>query len=118
MRLGGRAGMAATLPTRLGPTADLVRAATRAGRDVEARATLAEGAFQALPADPAEHDRRVRATLHEFAAWADIIILAQASMARALTGDTVERDGWRVPALTSPRLGVEKLAREPGVTTA
>ena len=118
VRLGGRVGVAATLPTTLTPTADLVRAAAaRAGREVEVRVTLAEGAFQVLPSDPAEHDRRVRAALHDLAAWADVIILAQASMARALTGDTVERDGRSVPVLTSPRLGVEKLARELGVAS-
>ena len=40
----------------------------------------------------------------------DVIVLAQASMARALGGaDAVEADGRSVPVLTSPRLGVERL---------
>ena len=111
-RLGRKIGVAATLPTTLGPTADLIRAAAeRAGAAVEVRTALAEGAFHLLATDPAEHDRRVRAKLAELAAWADVIVLAQASMARAVSGPTIEAAGRSVPLLTSPRLGVEKLAR-------
>jgi Asp/Glu/hydantoin racemase len=115
-RLGARIGVAATLPTTLKPTADLVRsAAARAGRTVEVRTALAEGAFQLLATDPAEHDRRVRAALEDLAAWAEVILLAQASMARALTSDRIEVGGRATPVLTSPRLGMEKLARTLGV---
>ncbi len=117
VRRGQRIGVAATLPTTLGPTADLIRAtADRLGRAVEVRTVLAEGAFALLLSEPAEHDRRVRAALAELAAWADVIVLAQASMARALEGETVEADGRVVPVLTSPRLGMEKLAQVLGVT--
>jgi len=81
------------------------------GRSIELRTGLAEGAFAALGAgQPEEHDRRVREALVELAAWADVIVLAQASMARALAGATiVEGVGRVVPVLTSPRLGVERL---------
>lgn len=119
VRRGSRVGVAATLPTTLGPTADLIRAAAAdAGRTVEVRTTLAEGAFALLPTDPAEHDRRVRAALVALAAWADVIVLAQASMARALEGDALAVAGRRVPVLTSPRLGMERLAHVLGVAPA
>ncbi|MDP8925147.1 MAG: aspartate/glutamate racemase family protein [Chloroflexota bacterium] len=111
--LGDRVGVAATLPTTLEPTADLVRrAADRAGRVVDVTTELASGAFQALKAgDAARHDELVRAALRTLAARVDVIVLAQASMARALAGaDSVEADGRRVPVLTSPRLGVERLS--------
>ncbi len=111
--LGSRVGVAATLPTTLEPTAGLVRrAAERAGKSVDVTTELASGAFQALKAgDAARHDELVQAALRSLAARVDVIVLAQASMARALAGaDSVEADGRRVPVLTSPRLGVERLS--------
>ncbi|MCC6177658.1 MAG: aspartate/glutamate racemase family protein [Chloroflexi bacterium] len=111
--LGNRVGVAATLPTTLDPTADLVRrAAERASKPVEIVSGLAEGAFQALKnGDGARHDDLVRAALRDLAARTDVIVLAQASMARAMNGaDSIDGpDGRRIPILTSPRLGVERL---------
>jgi Asp/Glu/hydantoin racemase len=109
---GGRVGVAATLPTTLEPTAEIIRrAAERAGRKVDVTTELAEGAFQALREGRAEqHDVMVMEALRALAARVDVIVLAQASMARAIAGaDAVEADGRRVPVLTSPRLGVERL---------
>ncbi|MCC7367219.1 MAG: hypothetical protein IT306_02280 [Chloroflexi bacterium] len=109
---GPRVGVAATLPTTLGPTADLIyRAASRLDRSVEVTTRLAEGAFQALRAgDGVRHDTLVVEALRELAAGVDVIVLAQASMARAVNGaDTIEAGGRVVPILTSPRLGVERL---------
>jgi len=114
--LGSRVGVAATLPTTLEPTAGLVRrAATRASKDVDVTTELAEGAFAALRSgDAARHDALVQAALRVLAARVDVIVLAQASMARALAGaESIqvggEIDGTAVPILTSPRLGVERL---------
>ncbi|TAK22673.1 MAG: hypothetical protein EPO26_10415 [Chloroflexota bacterium] len=110
--LGTRIGVAATVQTTLGATSDLVRrAAAEVGRDVEVRVGLADGAFDALRAGRGdEHDRRVMATLRELALTSDVVVLAQASMARALAGATdVEVGSRHVPVLTSPRLGVERL---------
>lgn len=112
VELGPRVGVAATLPTTLAPTADLIRrAAERLGRPVEVTTRLAEGAFQALRAgDAARHDTLVTDALHELATYVDVIVLAQASMARAVGGaDALEFNERRVPILTSPRLGVERL---------
>ena len=110
--LGPRIGVAATLPTTLGPTAELIqRAAERAGREVVVTTELAEGAFQELQAGRGDrHDALVMTTLQGLAARVDVIVLAQASMARALGGaETLDVSGRAVPVLTSPRLGVERL---------
>jgi Asp/Glu/hydantoin racemase len=110
VRVGGRVGVIATLPTTLAPTADLIRRrAVLAGKDVELTPRLCEGAFDALMGgDAAAHDAMVAAALTELAAQADVIVLAQASMARVAAG-LPERDR-RVPVLTSPPLAVEHLA--------
>jgi hypothetical protein len=118
VRIGARIGVAATVPTTLGATSDLIRrAAAEAGRRVELRTELAEGAFRALGEGRGdEHDRLVRAALERLAGWADAIVLAQASMARALGGaGEIEAAGRRVPVLTSPRLGIERLREQLGV---
>src|SRR3712207_4757992 len=59
--LGARVGVAATLPTTLEPTAELIRrAAGAASKDVDVTTALAEGAFDALRAGDGErHDRLV-----------------------------------------------------------
>lgn len=111
--LGPAVGVAATLPTTLGPTAELIqRAATGKRRTVQVTTRLAEGAFDALRAgDGARHDALVQAALNALAAEVDVIVLAQASMARAVGGASSLTVGERtVPILTSPRLGVERLA--------
>jgi hypothetical protein len=112
VELGPKVGVAATLPTTLGPTADLIRrAAASLGRPVEVTTSLAEGAFEALRSgDGARHDALVSAALQALAGTVDVIVLAQASMARAVGGATsIEAGGRSVPILTSPRLGVERL---------
>jgi Asp/Glu/hydantoin racemase len=100
VRLGSRVGVVATLSTTLEPTADLVRRrAEAAGRDVEVVAHLCEGAFGSD-----RHDELVREGLRSVAAEVDVIVLAQASMAR------VVEDDLPVPVLSSPRLGMQRVA--------
>jgi Asp/Glu/hydantoin racemase len=103
-----RIGVLATLWSTLRPTAALIeQVAAQAGRTVEVRTRLCDGAFDALRAGNTErHDAVVRDGLRELLGWAEVIVLAQASMARALAG--AEAFGG-VPVLTSPRLGVERL---------
>lgn len=97
VRLGTRIGVVATLSTTLEPTAELVRArASAAGKDVEVIAHLCEGAFGSD-----RHDELVRAGIEAVAAQTDVVVLAQASMARV----TVDSP---VPVLSSPRLGMER----------
>lgn len=105
--LGRRIGVIATLATTLQPTTDLVRARAAAdGRAVEVVPHLCEGAFQAVIAGETEtHDQIVAAGLKELMAQVDVIVLAQASMARVV--DALPEEEKRVPILSSPRLGVE-----------
>jgi Asp/Glu/hydantoin racemase len=110
VRLGARVGVVATLATTLEPTAELVaRRAAAAGRQVEVVARVCEGAFEALEAgDRERHDELVREGLRRLGAEVDVVVLAQASMARV--ADTLGEDERRVPLLASPRLGMKRVA--------
>lgn len=107
---GERIGVLATLPTTLAPTTALIeRHAARLGRTASIASRLCDGAFAKLAAgDRAGHDALVRAQLDALAAEVDVIVLAQASMARVL-----EEAGAAppIPVLASPELGVKHLAR-------
>jgi Asp/Glu/hydantoin racemase len=111
VRTGRRIGVVATLPTTLNPTTDLVRRrAAAAGKPIELTARLCEGAFDALMAgDAAGHDRLVASVLRELAAEVDVILLAQASMARVV--ETLSPEDRRVPILASPPLAIAHLAK-------
>jgi Asp/Glu/hydantoin racemase len=106
---GTKIGVLATLWSTLRPTAVLIeRTAAGSGRQVEVRDRLCEGAFDALRAGDTEtHDERVRDGLRELIGWADVIVLAQASMARVI--DTLDDAERRTPILSSPRLGMERM---------
>lgn len=106
---GSRIGVLATLRSTLEPTAALIRrSASTAGRGVEVRDRVCEGAFEALRAGETErHDDLVRAGLRELIGWAEVIVLAQASMARVV--ETLTADERRTPILSSPRLGMERV---------
>ena len=109
VQTGRRIGVIATLPTTLEPTADLIgRRAERAGKEIELNSRLCEGAFEALMSgDAARHDAMVAGALKELAARVDVIVLAQASMARVVEGlAEVDR---RVPILASPGLAIDYL---------
>jgi len=110
VRTGRRIGVIATLPTTLTPTADLVRRrAAAAGREMELTSRLCDGAFDALMAgDAQKHDTIVAAALRELSRSVDVIVLAQASMARVV--DTLTESEKRVPILASPPLAIEYLA--------
>ena len=107
---GGTIGVLATVPTTLGPTADLIRGHGKAdGKELVVIEQLATGAFEVLMSgDRAKHDEMVKASAQELLAkGVDRIVLAQASMAR-LAKPLSELTG--IPVLASPRLGVENLA--------
>jgi Asp/Glu/hydantoin racemase len=110
VQTGSRIGVIATLPTTLNPTTDLVkRRAAVAGKDVQVVSKLCEGAFDALMSgDAATHDKMVAAALKELSSQVDVIVLAQASMARVV--DTLEEADRRVPILASPGIAIEHLA--------
>lgn len=110
VRTGRRIGVVATLPTTLEPTADLIsRRAQKAGQSVELTSRLCVGAFDALMSgDAAKHDALVVAALKELSQQVDVIVLAQASMARVV--DALNPEDKRVPILTSPGIAVKYLA--------
>ncbi|MCA9240338.1 MAG: hypothetical protein KDA37_09070 [Planctomycetales bacterium] len=108
VQTGAKIGVAATLPTTLAPTADLIqRRADLAGKEIRLTAHLCEGAFEALMSgDSAKHDAMVAEALIKLAAQNDVVVLAQASMARVLT----QIGELSTPVLSSPRLAVAHLA--------
>ena len=110
VQTGKRIGVIATLPTTLGPTSDLVkRRAAIAGKEIELVSKLCEGAFDALMSgDAATHDKMVAAALKELSAKVDVILLAQASMARVV--DTLDPSDKKIPILASPPIAIQHLA--------
>jgi Asp/Glu/hydantoin racemase len=108
---GERIGVAATLSTTLGPTAALIeRKASASGKNVKVVSKLCAGAFEALLAgDMARHDALVSEGLRELIPTVDVIVLAQASMARIV--DSLPESERVLPIYSSPRLAVEQLAR-------
>ncbi len=110
VQIGVRIGVIATLPTTLEPTADLIeRRAQKAGKRIELASMLCEGAFEALMSgDAPRHDATVARALQELSSRVDVIVLAQASMARVVEGLAPEER--RVPILASPALAVDYLA--------
>jgi Asp/Glu/hydantoin racemase len=107
---GRKIGVIATLRTTLEPTADLIqRRATLAGKPIEVTARLAEGAFDALMAgEAARHDALVAEALKELSQEVEVVVLAQASMARVVA--TLAAADQRVPILASPGIAIKYLA--------
>lgn len=108
---GDRVGVIATLETTLAPTVALVKStADRLGRTPMIVSRLCEGAFAAvIKGDTETHDRAVTEALLALAQEVDVIVLAQASMARVV--DRLAPEQKRVPILASPPLAMEQ-ARE------
>ena len=107
---GKRIGVIATLSTTLEPTSDLVRRrAIAAGKEIELVPVLCEGAFDALMSgDATTHDKKVGDALKQLVNDVDVIVLAQASMARVV--ETLSDSEKKVPILASPPLAMEYLA--------
>ena len=107
---GERIGVIATLSTTLEPTADLIqRRAALAGKKIELTSRLVEGAFEALmTGDGATHDAKVSAALKQLSQQVDVIVLAQASIARVV--EALAPEDTRVPILASPGIAVDYLA--------
>ena len=107
---GKRIGVIATLSTTLEPTSDLVRRrAIVANKEIELKAVLCEGAFEALMSgDAATHDKKVGDALKQLAKEVDVIVLAQASMARVV--DTLDDADKKIPILASPAIAIQFVA--------
>jgi Asp/Glu/hydantoin racemase len=116
---GRRIGVAATLSTTLEPTIQLIEETARIeGRPIEVLRSLCEGAFEAvLAGDTERHDSLVEKALSSLREQADVIVLAQASMARVLA----KLPPGGPPVLSSPELALRKarslLVEEPAAVT-
>ena len=110
VRRGPRIGVLATLRTTLEPTAELVvRRAAAADTPVKVVPRLCDGAFEALAAgDRDSHDELVREGLRRLVEAVDVVVLAQASMVRI--AEELPAAEQRVPVLSSPRLGMQRVA--------
>jgi aspartate/glutamate racemase len=102
----GRIAVLATLQATLGPTGRLIERFASESGEADVDATVVDGAIQARESgDQARHDQLVRDAAVAAADRADVVVLAQASMAAALEGTDLD-----VPVLTSPPGGVAALA--------
>ncbi|WP_028608854.1 aspartate/glutamate racemase family protein [Paenibacillus harenae] len=102
-------GVAATLATTLQPTEKLLReTAEQEEREVRLVPALVSAAYQKLLAGDKEgHDKELAVALRKLAEETDIVVLAQASMARVLESFSEEE---RNKFISSPRLGMQKAA--------
>jgi Asp/Glu/hydantoin racemase len=107
IQMGARIGVAATLRTTLNPTIRLLEQTARsAGREIEIVPSLVEGAFEALiGGDAARHDQLLSDALVKLMTDVDVVVLAQASMARIAA--QIEKPGG-TPILSSPELAVRR----------
>jgi len=107
---GRKIAVLATVSSTLGPTCRLLEARARAtSARIELTPHLCDGAFDLLLAGKTEeHDRIVCGAVREAARDHDVILFAQASMARlvsCLEGELTK------PLLTSPRLALQRVGR-------
>jgi Asp/Glu/hydantoin racemase len=109
VELGTSIGVVATAASTLAPTRQMLQdRAQAAGREVDIELVLVENALEALLKGAEDtHDRLVRDAVLELAGRVDVVVLAQASMARVLN---VIPEGERpVPVLSSPHLALERV---------
>lgn len=102
---GSRIIVAATLPTTLIPTRDLIySAASMARKEVQVIELLCEDAWSHFErGDQVAYLQEIASQLQRAATLGDVIVLAQASMARASEFYT----DLPIPVLTSPRSGLQ-----------
>jgi hypothetical protein len=101
---GTRIVVAAALATTLSPTRDLILAAAHdAGREVAIHDLLCDRAWARFEAGDQEgYLDEIAAQLRRADALGDLLVLSQASMARAID----RCPGLTLPVLTSPRSGL------------
>ena len=112
--LSNDVGVMATVKTTLAPTSDLVeRCGREAGKEMIVTQYLAEGAFEKLiNGDKNGHDEILIRTAEEVAKQKDVIVFAQATMAR-LAPEIMERTGKTVlTSFESGMMGLNEFAKE------
>jgi aspartate/glutamate racemase len=108
IKRGTRIGVVATLSTTLNPTIKLLKdKAEEFSKNVEFDSVLAEEAYKCLiNGDKDGHDEVLAKVLAELGGKTDVVVLAQASMARVLEKLPKEQQG---KFLTSPELGMARV---------
>ncbi|QHW33660.1 Asp/Glu racemase [Paenibacillus rhizovicinus] len=110
VRSGRRIGVAATLSTTLQPTISLIESkAGQQGREIEIKSALAAEAYRLLMnGDKEGHDRVLAEVLLNLVKSVDVVVLAQASMARVVASLPEE---LQPKFLASPRIGIAHIAQ-------
>ena len=108
IKSGRKIGVAATLATTLNPTLSLLkRKSKELNKQVEFQTEVAEEAYERLLAGDKEgHDAALKKVLSAMAEEVDIVVLAQASMARVTESLPEE---LQKKFLSSPEMGMEKV---------
>ena len=103
VQMGRRIIVAATLASTLQPTKELILdESRRQNKAIELIEVLCDGAWAKFEqGDLAGYIEAIAKRLRTVVHLGDVIVLAQASMA------AVEREGFDIPVLSSPRLGLE-----------
>ncbi|MFF3492220.1 aspartate/glutamate racemase family protein [Streptomyces sp. NPDC002795] len=105
---GEQVAVVATVRSTFGPTLDLVEEeAARAGRAVDVRTVFVEGAWERFLAGDRDGYLALVAEAVDSITDADVVVLAQASLA-----DAAERARTALPVLSSPRPGLLAAASE------
>jgi aspartate/glutamate racemase len=110
IRRGSKIGVAATLFTTLNPTLKLLKEkASEMNKTVEFQTELAKEAYERLMAGDKEgHDSVLSQILSQLVQQVDVVVLAQASMARVVSTLPVELQN---KFLSSPESGMESVKR-------
>ncbi len=108
---GERIGVIATAKSTLGPTEKMLKdQAALLGREVVVHMHHVDGALDLLlSGEGGKHDKLVKQAVDDISPQVDVIVLAQASMARVL--DVIAEGERKVPLLSSPHIALEQ-ARE------
>jgi Asp/Glu/hydantoin racemase len=111
VQAGYHLGVLATNPTALASTQSMLEAQARlSGKEITCELRLVDGAFSALLNGAVEeHDRLVRQAVIELSTHVDVVVLAQASMARVLAD--ISEEERRVPVLSSPQLALGQVRK-------
>ncbi|MFS0613428.1 aspartate/glutamate racemase family protein [Lederbergia ruris] len=106
---GDKIGVVATLATTLNPTMNLLKEKANAlNKSVELLSEVAKESYQLLLSGNQEgHDTTLAKVLKEMAEKTDVVVLAQASMARVVATLPVELRG---KFLSSPELGMDSVS--------
>jgi Asp/Glu/hydantoin racemase len=107
--LGRRIGLVGTAETALKATTQLIQSRARlAGKEVQVEPIFCAGAHKLMLAgDMDRHDQLVIGHLRRALQDSDVVVLAQGSMARV--ADQIPAAERRVPILSSPRMGMERV---------